>query len=86
MPITYSKIYKKIMDNINNSFNLPIPLYFAHMRGGYIRLKLLIENVYHFGIVSKLAAIEAISSGLNLEIIEEIHQDQWTSFVVRKEV
>lgn len=85
MPITYSKIYKKIMDNINNSFNLPIPLYFAHMRGGYIRLKLLIENVYHFGIVSKLAAIEAISSGLNLEIIEEFgYRSYVTKHVILK--
>lgn len=33
----------------------------------------------------KPAVLEAIKRE-NLEIIEEIHQDQWTSFVVRKEV
>ena len=71
MPITYSQRYKKIMDNIANSLKIPIPLYFSHMRGGYVRLKLIEEGVYHFGVVSKLAAQNAIDSGLDLEIIEE---------------
>lgn len=71
MPITYSQRYKKIMDNIANSLKIPIPLYFSHMRGGYVRLKLIEEGVYHFGVVSKLAAQNAIDSGFNLEIIEE---------------
>lgn len=71
MPITYSQRYKKIMDNITNSLKIPIPLYFSHMRGGYVRQKLIEEGVYHFGVVSKLAAQNAIDSGLNLEIIEE---------------
>lgn len=71
MPITYSSRYKKILDNINNNFKIPIPLYFSHMRGGYVRLKLVEKEVFQFGIVSKLAAQEAIDSGLNLEIIEE---------------
>lgn len=71
MPITYSQRYKKIMDNITNSLKIPIPLYFSHMRGGYVRQKLIEEGVYHFGVVSKLAAQNAIDSGFNLEIIEE---------------
>lgn len=71
MPITYSQRYKKIMDNITSSLKIPIPLYFSHMRGGYVRQKLIEEGVYHFGVVSKLAAQNAIDSGFNLEIIEE---------------
>ncbi|MGL6064537.1 MAG: YhfZ family protein [Fusobacteriaceae bacterium] len=71
MPETYSKRYKKIMDNISKSLKIPIPLYFSHMRGGDVRLKLIEEGVYHFGIVSKLAAQNAIDSGIKLEIIEE---------------
>lgn len=71
MPITYSQRYKKIMDNIATSLKIPIPLYFSHMRGGYVRLKLIEENVYHFGVVSKLAAINLIKMGFNLEIIQE---------------
>lgn len=71
MPITYSQRYKKIMDNITNSLKIPIPLYFSHMRGGYVRLKLIEEEVYHFGVVSKLAAQNAIDSGFDLEIIEQ---------------
>lgn len=71
MPITYSQRYKKIMDNITNSLKIPIPLYFSHMRGGYVRQKLIEEGVYHFGVVSKLAVQNAIDSGFNLEIIEE---------------
>ncbi|MDU1912436.1 YhfZ family protein [Fusobacterium sp.] len=71
MPITYSQRYKKIMDNIANSLKIPISLYFSHMRGGYVRQKLIEEGVYHFGVVSKLAAQNAIDSGFNLEIIEE---------------
>lgn len=71
MPITYSQRYKKIMDNITNSLKIPISLYFSHMRGGYVRQKLIEEGVYHFGVVSKLAAQNAIDSGFNLEIIEE---------------
>ena len=71
MPITYSQRYKKIMDNITNNLKIPIPLYFSHMRGGYVRQKLIEEGVYHFGVVSKLAAQNAIDSGFNLEIIEE---------------
>ncbi|MCX3066844.1 YhfZ family protein [Cetobacterium somerae] len=71
MPITYSQRYKKIMDNITNSLKIPIPLYFSHMRGGYVRLKLIEEGVYHFGVVSKLAAQNAIDSGFDLEIIEQ---------------
>lgn len=71
MPITYSSRYKKIMDSINDSFKIPISLYFSHMRGGYVRLKLIEQGVFQFGVVSKLAAQEAITSGLNLEIIEE---------------
>ncbi len=39
MPITYSQRYKKIMDNITSSLKIPIPLYFSHMRGGYVRAK-----------------------------------------------
>lgn len=71
MPITYSQRYKKIMDNITSSLKIPIPLYFSHMRGGYVRQKLIEEGVYHFGVVSKLAAQNAIDSEFNLEIIEE---------------
>lgn len=71
MPITYSSRYKKIMDSISDSFRIPISLYFSHMRGGYVRLKLIEQGVFQFGVVSKLAAQEAITSGLNLEIIEE---------------
>lgn len=70
MPITYSQRYKKIMNNIDENLKTPIPLYFSHMRGGYIRLKLIEESVYHFGVTSKLAALKAISSGMNLEIIQ----------------
>ncbi|MGL4672971.1 YhfZ family protein [Cetobacterium sp.] len=71
MPITYSKRYREIMDVTANEFKVPIPLYFSHMRGGYVRLKLIEEGVYHFGIVSKLAAQNLIDSGFNLEIIKE---------------
>lgn len=71
MPITYSQRYKKIMDSIANNLKVPVPLYFSHMRGGYTRLKLIQEGVYHFGVVSKLAAKRAIESGMLLEIIEE---------------
>ncbi|MGL4671140.1 YhfZ family protein [Cetobacterium sp.] len=71
MPITYSQRYKKIMQDIDEGLKVPVPLYFSHMRGGYVRLKLVEEGVFHFGLVSKLAAQNSIKSGLNLEIIAE---------------
>ena len=71
MPITYSSRYQVIMDNINDNFKLPVPLYFSHMRGGHTRMKLIENGVFHFGVVSKLAAKTAIEDGSNLEIIEE---------------
>ena len=52
----------------------------------YVRLKLIEEGVYHFGVVSKLAAKTAIDSGFDLEIIEQFGQmcirDRYTTLEV----
>ncbi|MGL5099683.1 MAG: YhfZ family protein [Fusobacteriaceae bacterium] len=71
MPITYSTRYKKLMEHINSNLKITIPLYFSHMRGGDVRLNLIDEGVYQFGVVSKLAAQNAINSGLDLDIIAD---------------
>lgn len=71
MPITYSTRYRKIMEHISSNLEITLPLYFSHMRGGDVRLNLIAEGVYQFGVVSKLAAQNAINSGLNLDIIAD---------------
>lgn len=85
MPTTYSVRYRKIMEYMEESLKIPVPLYFAHMRGGEIRTKLIAEGVYNLGIVSKLAALSAIKDGMELEIVKELGPQSYvTKHVILK--
>lgn len=79
MPITYSTRYRKIMEHISNNMKINVPLYFSHMRGGEIRLNLVAEGIYHFGVASKLAAEKSIEAGMNLEIVTEFGPESYVT-------
>lgn len=71
MPITYSQRYKWLLESIEKNLNVKIPIYFAHMRGGRVRLELVEKGIYDFAVVSKLAALKEIEEGKNIKIIYE---------------
>lgn len=77
MPITYSEKYKTLLSQLEKDFKLDIPVYFAHMRGGNTRLRLIENKIYDFGIVSKLAALKAIENGAEIEMIKEFGKESY---------
>lgn len=72
MPLPYSKMYEGFATGLYEVFHTEeIPLSMAYVRGSKERLNLTSEKTMHFSIVSKLAAMKAIETNRNLEILKD---------------
>ncbi|WP_348922583.1 GntR family transcriptional regulator YhfZ [Enterococcus rotai] len=72
MPLPYSKTYEGFATGLYEVFHhAEIPLSMAYVRGSKDRMDLTSEKTMHFSIVSKLAAIQAIEAGSELEIFKD---------------
>lgn len=72
MPLPYSKRYEGfatgILAALKNEYQLPAAM--AYMRGAQKRIELLLSGRYDFAIISKYAARELQSSGVEIQIVK----------------
>ncbi|NIZ19322.1 GntR family transcriptional regulator YhfZ [Entomospira culicis] len=70
MPLPYSKLYEGLASGLYDTFmQVDLSLSLAYVRGAKDRIHQVLEGLYHFSIVSGLAADFAIKSGAPLEIL-----------------
>ena len=81
MPLPYSKHYEGLATGIisamENDYDIPVNV--AYMRGARKRLSLMMEGRYDFAIASKLAVIDSIQQGTQLQIIKEFGPKSYLS-------
>lgn len=80
MPLPYSRKYEGLATAMHTSFEkIGIPLHCAFMRGATVRLNNVIDGRYDFALVSKYAALSAMSKSDDLVIVKEFGADSYVS-------
>jgi YhfZ C-terminal domain/Helix-turn-helix domain len=80
MPLPYSKTYEGFASGVYENFsNVDIPLSMAYMRGAKQRILQVEQGVYHFSIVSALAAKVAKEEGHNIDVLLDFGSGSYLS-------
>lgn len=70
MPLPYSRLYEGFATGLYEAFHIrQIRLNMAYVRGSKDRIQSVVNGVYHFAVVSKFAANQAIENGDPVKIV-----------------
>ncbi|NIZ40099.1 GntR family transcriptional regulator YhfZ [Entomospira entomophila] len=80
MPLPYSRLYEGFASGLYDNFACAdIPLSMAYMRGAKERIHQVIQGIYHFSVISALAATVAIEEGTPISILVNFGQHSYLS-------
>lgn len=80
MPLPYTKRYEGMATGLYEAFrSAGLPFNLAYMRGAAPRLEMLEKGIYHFAIISKLAALNIQNTGRRFKIIHEFSVESYVT-------
>ncbi|NIZ47390.1 GntR family transcriptional regulator YhfZ [Entomospira nematocerorum] len=80
MPLPYSRLYEGFASGLYDNFShADIPLSMAYMRGAKERISQVSQGIYHFSVVSALAATVAIDESIPISILVNFGQHSYLS-------
>lgn len=81
MPLPYSRCYEglstAILQTMHSKLNMPVNM--AYMRGAHQRIEMILNQRYHFAIISKFAAQDYLREKDDIEIVVKFKEGSYLS-------